>query len=165
MRVELGQQRGIILRIGDDRDMRVVLRRRAHHRGTADVDVLDDRIAVGAAHHRVEERVEIDDHEVDRRDVVLRHCCCMLGIVAHAEQPAVDLRVERLDPPVHHLGKAGEVGNVAHRSAALAQLCRGAAGRDDLDLVSREAGGKLVEAAFVRQRNQRPAHGDQVSHR
>jgi hypothetical protein len=34
----------------------------------------------------------------------------MLGIVAHREQAAVDLGVQRLDPPVHHLGKAGKLG-------------------------------------------------------
>ncbi len=33
------------------------------------------------------------------------------------EQAAMDLGVERLHPPVHHLGKAGEIGDVAHRRA------------------------------------------------
>ena len=165
IRVELGEQRGIVGGIGDDRDMRVVLGRRADHRRAADVDILDDRVAVGAAHHGLEERVEIDDDEVDRSDAVLLHRRRMLGIVAHAEQAAVDLRVKRLHPPVHHLGKAGEVGNVAHLGAELAQLRGGAAGRDDLDIVPREAGGELVEPALVGKRDQRPANGHEVGHR
>jgi hypothetical protein len=48
IRVELGEQLGIIGRIGDDRDEGVVLGRRADHRRAADVDILDDLVAVGA---------------------------------------------------------------------------------------------------------------------
>ena len=84
---------------------------------------------------RIEERVEVDHDEVDRRDVMLFHRRGMLGIVAHAEQPAMDLRVERLHAPIHHLRKSGEVRDVAHLGAELAQLRGGAAGRDDLELV------------------------------
>ena len=51
-----------------------------------------------------------------------------------AEQAAMDARVQRLDAPVHHLGEAGDVGDLAapagrRRASAL----RGAAGRDELD--------------------------------
>ena len=57
MRIELLKQGRIIRRIGDDRDMRMILCRRAHHGRTTDVDILDDRVAVRTAHYRVEERV------------------------------------------------------------------------------------------------------------
>ena len=73
------------------------------------------------------ERVEIDHDQVDRRDAVLGHRRGMLGIVAHAEQAAMDLGVERLDPPVHHFGKAGEVADVAdleRRARAARRRCR-----------------------------------------
>ena len=145
--------------------MGMVLGRRAHHRRAADVDILDHRVAIGAAHHRAEERIEIDDDEIDRRDAMLLHRGDMLGIVADAEQAAVDLRVKRLHPAVHHLGEAGEVGDVAHRSAGLAQLGGSSAGRDDLDAVPRQARRKLIESALVGKRNQRPSDGDKVGHR
>src|SRR4051812_48779029 len=76
----------------------------------------------------------------------------------------MDLGMKRLDPTVHHLRKAGEVGDVTHLSAKLPQLCRGAARRDDLDMVACKAGGERFEPAFVRKRNQRPAHGNKIGH-
>ena len=39
--LEFIEERGIVGRIDDDRDRFVVLRRRAQHRRTADVDILD----------------------------------------------------------------------------------------------------------------------------
>ena len=150
---ELLEQGGIIGGIRDDRDMGVVLGRGAHHRRPADVDILDDRVAVGAAHDRVEERVEVDHDEVDRGDTVLLHRRGMLGVVAHAQEAAVNLRMERLYPPVHHLGEAGEVGNVADCDAQLAQPRGGAAGRDDVDAMPREPGRQLLEPRFIGKRN------------
>src|SRR6266542_1093124 len=72
--------------------------------------------------------------------------------------------MERLDPPVHHFGEASEVGDVAHLGPKLTQPGCGAAGRNNLDPMPRETGGKLVESGFVGKRNQRPFDKDQVSH-
>ena len=41
----------------------------------------------------------------------------MLGIVADRQQAAMHLRMQRLDPAVHHFGKAGEFGDVDAPSA------------------------------------------------
>src|SRR5436190_22722534 len=41
--------------------------------------------------------------------------------------------MERLDAPVHHLGKAGVLGNLAHGNAGFAQRFERAAGREQLD--------------------------------
>jgi hypothetical protein len=73
----------------------------------------------------------------------------MLGIVAHAEQAAMHLRVQRLHPPVHHLGKAGELGDVAHLQPRLAQRLGGAAGRDQLHPVPRQRLAELGKARLV----------------
>ena len=163
--IELLEQRGIIRGVGDNRDMGMVLGRRADHRRPADVDILDDGVALGAAHHGVEERIEVDHDEVDRGDVMRVHRRDMVGIVADREEPAMNLRVERLHPPVHHLREAGQVGDVADLGAELAQPGRGAAGRDDLDPMLRQARGERIEPALVGKRNQRPANRNQVSHR
>ena len=61
---------------------------------------------------RLLERVEVDADEVDRLDAVLLHRGDVLGVVALGEQAAVDLRVQRLDPAVHHLGEAGDLADV-----------------------------------------------------
>ncbi len=43
----------------------------------------------------------------------------VVGAVAAAEDAAVDLGVQRLDPAVHHFGKAGVGGDLADRDAGL----------------------------------------------
>ena len=72
---------------------------------------------VGAGTADLLERIEIDDDEVDRLDAVVVHGVGVLGIVADAEQPAMHRRMQRLDAAVHDLGKAGQLGDVAHRDA------------------------------------------------
>ena len=95
---------GIVGGIDDDGDVLVILRRRAQHRRAADVDVLDrvGERAVGPRGGRFE-RIEIDDQQIDRRDVVLRHHR-IVG-AAPAEQAAVHFRMQRLDAAVHDFGK------------------------------------------------------------
>jgi hypothetical protein len=41
--------------------------------------------------------------------------------------------MQRLDPPVHHLGKARQIGNIADLQAGLGNGLGGAAGGDQLD--------------------------------
>jgi hypothetical protein len=80
------------------------------HRGTADVDVLDDllvnRAALGG---RALERVEVHAHQVHELDGVLLGGAEVLVVVAYRQQPRVELGVQRLDPAVHDLGEAGEL--------------------------------------------------------
>ena len=71
--VELLDQGGIVGDVDDDGDVVVVLGRAADHRRAADVDVLDPVLERRAALQRRLERIEIDDEEVDRRDVVGDH--------------------------------------------------------------------------------------------
>ncbi len=95
----------------------MVLRRGADHRGAADVDVLDAVFVTGAFVDGRLERVEVDHQQVDRRDAVRLHRIGMLLVVADREQAAMHLGMQRLDPAVHHFGKAGEVGDVATLAA------------------------------------------------
>ena len=64
------------------------------------------------------ERIEVDHEKIDRRDAVRRHRGCMLRIVAHREQAAMHLRMQRLHPAVHHFRKAGELADVHDVSPA-----------------------------------------------
>ena len=113
VRIEAGNQLGIIRGIGDDRHERVILRGRTDHRRAADVDIFDDLVSPGAFCDGLRKGVEVDHGKIDRANAVLDHRDGMIGIVADGEEAAVDHRVERLDPAVHHLGKAGQVGDVA----------------------------------------------------
>ena len=128
----------VVERIDDHRHAVVILRRGAHHRRPADVDVLD-RVLEAAAGLRDGrgERIEVHDDEIDRLDAVLLHD----GVVdaAPAEQAAMDLRVQRLDAPVHDLGKAGDGRHVGDRDALRTQQRRGAAGGEQRSRRARAA--------------------------
>ena len=84
------------------------------------------------------------------------HRRLMLRVLADREQAAMDLRMQGLDPPVHHLGKAGEIGDVADLKPRLDEGAMRAAGRDQLDAEGGEAACEIDEAGLVGDGNQRP---------
>ena len=65
------KHRRIILRLDDDGDLVVVLRRRADHRWAADVDILDPLLESRAFVDGLLERIEVDHEKIDRRDTVI----------------------------------------------------------------------------------------------
>ena len=95
------------------------------------------------------ERIEVDDDEIDRRDAVARDRLEVVGTMTPREDAAVDRRVQRLDAAVHHLGKAGHVGDVDDRQAGRRQRLGGAAGRDQFDAAGGEAAAELSQPGFV----------------
>ena len=146
---ELGQHRGVIARLDHHGDVVVVLRRGADHGRAADVDVLDAVGKIGAARDGGFERVEIDHQQIDRPDVVRAHRLGVRGVVAHRQQAAMDRRMQRLDPAVHHLGKSGEIADVEHVEPGIAQGLARAAGRNQLDAVAGQRAGEVDDAGFV----------------
>ena len=148
--------------IGEDRDRIMVLGGRAHHRWAADIDILDDLVARGTFGNSLHKRVKVDHNQVDRANIVCEHGSGVLGIVAHREQPAVDFGMQRLDPPVHHFRKAGEIGNVAHRQPGVAQRLRRSAGGDQLHAVRRERLAEFDDPALVGDREERALDGDLI---
>jgi len=127
----------------------VILRRRADHCRPANVDILDAFVEAGAARDRLLEGIEIDDQEINRLDPVGIHRRLVLRIVADGEQAAMHLRVQGLDAPVHHLGKAGELGNILHREARLGEHAPRAAGRDEIDAARAQRAGEIDEPRLV----------------
>ena len=63
------------------------------------------------------------EHDIEPIDLI---------VVAKSEKCSVNFWVQRLNPPVHHFGKFGHVGNVPHIKASVTQGLRRAASRDDL---------------------------------
>ena len=134
-----------------------ILRRRAHHRRSTDIDVFNH---IAERHprpaRRLLKRIQVHHHHVDRLDRVLSHRRHMLRISAHMQNPAVHLGMQRLHPAVQHLRKAGQVADIAHRQPRLAQRPRRPAGRNQLHAVPRQRPRKLHQPGLVRNRKQRP---------
>ena len=144
-------------------DARVVLGRGPDHRRAADVDLLDERVELDARPRGGgRERVEVDDDELERRDGGGHELAPVVGEPAVGEDPAVDPRMERLDPPVEHLREAGHRGDVGDRQAGLAQRPGGAAGRDELEAVGHEPRRELDEAGLVADRQEGPPRDGQA---
>ena len=59
------------------------------------------------------------------------------------------LGMQRLDPPVHHLGKAREVGDVGHFQPGGGDRLGGAAGGDQIDAMSGQRLGKFDQPGLV----------------
>ena len=110
---DLGEDGGVLRRVGDDADVTRVLRGGAHHGRPADVDELDRRVRG--------EGIEVADDEVDGGDVVLVEAPQVLGFRRVGEDPAVEPRVQRLHATVEHLGKTGHVRDVQVRDTGVAR--------------------------------------------
>ena len=139
----------IVPRLDDDGDVVVVLCRRPDHRGTADVDILDAVLVTRAFVDGRLERIEVDHQQIDRRDAVRLHRLGMFLVVADREQAAMHLGMQRLDPAVHHFGKAGEVGDVVYLQPCRGDRLGGAAGGDEFDAVASQRLGEFDQASFV----------------
>ena len=95
------------------------------------------------------ERIEIHHHQLEGEDAVLGQRLHVLGIVVPAEDAAVDLGMERLEPAVHHFGEAGVVGDVADRDALALQVLSGAAGAEDFHAGGGQSAGEIGQPQLV----------------
>ncbi len=117
------------------------------------------RVTSGLA-TRLLEGIEVDHDQVDRRDAVSLGLAAVLLVVAEEKKAAVDLGVQRLHPAVEHLGKAGQVRDVADFQPGAAQGGGGAAGGDERVAGGDQAPGEIDQAGFVRDGEKRAfGHG------
>ena len=136
--------------VGGDGGEGVVLGRRAHQRRPANVDLLDGLLLGDAlAGHRGLEGIEIHHHQLEGEDAVLGQRFHVRGIVVAAEDSAVDLRVERFEPAVHHFGEAGVLGHVADGDALVLQVFSGSAGAEDFHAQGSQPAGETGKPHLV----------------
>ena len=130
--LHFGENLFVVRRVYHDYHVLIVLRRRAQHRRSADVDILHRFGKVRAAHNRLLERIKIDDNHVYRvhaQFFQLRH---MIQVASHGEQPCVNVRVERLYSAVKTLGKTCDFADIYSLYARVFQRGFRAAGGYDL---------------------------------
>ena len=120
----------VVAGVDHDGDILVVLGGRANHGRSTDIDILDGiRQSAARSGDGGSEGVEVDHHHVDRLDAVFGHDRSVQ--VATTEDAAVNLRVQGLDPTVHHLREAGVIGHFHGINVAVAQQLVGATGGED----------------------------------
>ena len=71
--------------------------------------------------------------------------------------------MQRLDAAVHHLGKAGDVGDAGDRKSGVGERARRAAGRDQLEAARGEAAAQIDDAGFVGNAQQGSWHNGRKS--
>ncbi len=148
---------GIIGNAGHDGHVFKVLGGGAHHGGPADVDVFDEVAERNSGLcGSLFKRVEIHDDHVDGLNVVRGDCGLVLGIAANVKQATVDPRVQCLYAAVKHLRKAGEIADVFHGQAGLAESASCTACRDQFNAEARQDHRKLNQPCFVCYAEQRP---------
>ena len=163
MGFQLGQHVGVMFRRGQHRHRGVVFRRRADHRRAADIDILDAILERSTPRHRRLERVEIDRHQIDRRDVVVLHLLQMLRQIAPAEHAAMDLRHQGFHAPVENFREAGMVRDFLHRHAGIAQRLGRAAGGEDFHALAPPERVRTRPARLCRKRKSARGAGETMS--
>ena len=76
-------------------------------------------------------------------------CHHRLVDAAPAQDAAVDLGMQGLDPAVHHFRKAGVIGDFDDGDAVFGQQLGGAAGGEDFDAQAGKGAGEIDDAGFV----------------
>jgi hypothetical protein len=155
----------ILVGAGDDRDVGVVLGGPSDQAWSADVDVLDGLFEadVGSGDGGLE-RVEVDDHEVDRLDPLGFEGLKIFGNIATGENSAVELRVECLDPAAEDLRLAGVGGDLDGIDPRSDERCSRPARGEKLDPLSRQKPGEFDEFALVGDAEQGPTDGNDLIH-
>ncbi|MNN31196.1 hypothetical protein D3C81_1448720 [compost metagenome] len=125
--IHLGNDGGVVAALHHDGDVFMVLGCGAHHGRAADIDILDGVFQRAIrARDCLGERIKVNDHHVDRLDVVLAHDRIVL--TAAAQNAAVYFGMQGLNSSVHHFRETGVVGNFGNRQAGICQQAGGAAG-------------------------------------
>ena len=71
------------------------------------------------------------------------------AVVAAMQNAAMDFGMQRLDAPIQHFRESGELGNIFHGDAGVAQQLGSASGRNQFDAESGELAGKIHQPGFI----------------
>lgn len=156
-RALLGEQVGqrlILLFRSHDNHVVVILGCGADERDAADIDFLDDIGIRSSGSHSGGERIEVDDHKVDRRYLVRESLFLVRFIVAAIEDAAEHLRVQRLYTAAENRRIAGEVLYGFTFIAERFDKGAGAACRQELNALFIKHFENLVESVLMEYGNQ-----------
>jgi len=98
---------------------------------------------------RCRERVEVDHHQIDRREVRLLEFRHLRGAIAARQNAPEHVRMERLDPAPEHLRTAGKILDLHHLEAGFGKVAGGAAGGHQPDSVFCQGRRELHQTRLV----------------
>ena len=73
----------------------------------------------------------------------------MAAVFAPMQDASMHLRMQRLDAPVQHFRKPGQLGNIFHGDAGVAQQLGRASGRNQFHAQRGEFAGEIYQSGFV----------------
>ena len=152
---QLIHHRAVLRGVGEHRHMLPIFSGAAHHGRAANVDVLD-RVFQCATRlgHRGFKGVQVDHQKVNGVYAVRLQSLHVRGQIAAGQQAPMHHGVQSFDAAIEHLGKAGDIGHLAHGQALVAQQLRGATGGDQAHAQSVQSMGEFGDAALIGDRNQ-----------
>ena len=146
----LVQNRVIVRGVAHHRHVGPVLGRRAKHRRSADVDVLDGVLHLHAGFgDRLPEGIKVHADHVDELDMIILQGFQVLRIVAAGQQSAVHVGMQGLHAAVADLGESRHVADVDYLHAAVGQELHRTARGDHLPAQSPQPFGKLHDTGLV----------------
>ena len=158
------EQRLVLSLRGHNDDVAEVLGCGSDEADAADVYLLDDVCLACPRCHGVLEGIEIDDDEVDVRNVVLLHLLPVAFVLATSEDAAEHLRVQRLDSAAQDAGVGRYVLHFAARNAETLDECLGAARREEFDSFLMKGAQYVLQPVLVEDGNQCPLDLSCFSH-
>ena len=127
----------------------MILRSGPDQRHTADVDVLDAFFAADAASGGLAKWVKIADDEVDWLNSSVAQGSKVIRPIATRQQPAMNSRMQCLDPPIEKFGHAGNRRYVDDRKPRCSERASRTAGGYQFDPACSQGCGKGGEAGLV----------------
>src|SRR5215212_1621724 len=140
-------------RRGYDSNCPEVLRGGPQHRGSADVYLFDSLLLGSAAGDGLFEWIEVDTDQVYRADILLEELLHVVGVSEVGEDAAVDLGVQRLDPPAEYLWRARHLGDGDDLDSGLRERPHCPPGRYDLEPHPGEPPREVLDPPLVRYRD------------
>ena len=149
----------IVRGVGNHRDAFPILCGGAQHGRSADIDIFHQLFGGQVRLRRGRfERIQIHDNQVDCRDAMLFRLFLILRQIAAIEQPAVNLRVQRLDAAAQHFRPSGKFRHVFDGHSGFAQQLCGAAGGKDFDMQRGKTFCNLQNSSFIEYADQCALH-------
>ena len=104
----------IVLRVCNNRHIFMVLGCSTYHRRSADINILDRLLVIGAVFNNFAERVKVHNHQINFANLVICHRLLMCRIITARQNAAMHFGVQGFNTAIHDFWEACEVRNIAN---------------------------------------------------